>query len=278
MIVSIVELNGGLGNQMFIYAFYYALSKKASFWLTEIDVEASYTHHNGYELSSIFKKIPPIKKKYQRRIKKVHTTYLTKYIFRTVKENKSGIFQAVYSHCFPFIVYKGFWQSELYFKEYTSDIRNIFQFQFDYLNTKTKIIFDTITNCQSVSVHIRKGDYSFNEELNGACTLEYYINAIKIVEKKLENPVYFVFSDDLEWVKNNFVFINYYLIDWNKDTDSWQDMFLMSTCKHNIIANSTFSWWGAWLNKYEQKIVIAPKRWFKTWDAKDIVPQNWIKI
>ena len=133
----------------------------------------------------------------------------------------------------------------------------------------------------SVSLHIRRGDYLLpeNRELfGGICTLDYYRRAIDYILDKVKNPFFFIFSNDIVWVKENMNISNSLFITWNSGKDSWQDMFLMSKCKHNIIANSTFSWWGAWLNKNPQKIVISPSRFFNVSNNSDIVPDTWTSI
>ncbi len=111
--------------------------------------------------------------------------------------------------------------------------------------------------------------------------MDYYINAIDLISKKSGDPVLFVFSDDIPWVQENLkVPYNTHFIDWNSGDQSYEDLRLMSLCKHNIIANSSFSWWGAWLNTNDSKIVVAPAKWFAGTevDYSDIIPANWIKL
>ena len=110
------------------------------------------------------------------------------------------------------------------------------------------------------------------------CNLDYYKRAVEYIKVHIENPVFFVFSDDKEYVTNNLQVENAVYVDFNSGSDSWQDMFLMSQCKHNIIANSTFSWWGAWLNGNLGKIVVAPSRWMTTFENDEIIPPNWIRL
>ena len=112
----------------------------------------------------------------------------------------------------------------------------------------------------------------------GICTEMYYAKAITYICNKIDQPSFFVFSNEIDWVKNNVDIPNPTYIDFNNGADSWQDMFLMSQCKHNIIANSSFSWWGAWLNSGQEKLVIAPKKWFNNHEINDIVCESWIKI
>ena len=98
------------------------------------------------------------------------------------------------------------------------------------------------------------------------------------MNKKVQEPTYYVFSDDIDWVRENLDLPNAFFIDWNKGKDSWQDMMLMSHCRHHIICNSTFSWWGAWLNPHKEKMILAPEKWFKNIETPYIYPEEWIKI
>lgn len=143
-----------------------------------------------------------------------------------------------------------------------------------------------IINSNSISLHVRRGDYENNSSAKrlhgGICTLNYYKQAIELVASRIKNPVFFIFSNDLKWARENLELEKYkqVLVNLNKGNNSYKDMYLMSKCKHNIIANSSFSWWGAWLNANPKKIVICPKRWYnnKRLDSKDIVPESWIRI
>lgn len=133
-----------------------------------------------------------------------------------------------------------------------------------------------------MSIHIRRGDYlTFSTIYGGICTIEYYKKAVSYLCSALNNPVFVVFSDDMDWVRNNIYFpeeAKVHFVDFNRGKDSWQDMNLMSKCMHNIIANSTFSWWGAWLNENPEKIVICPDRLTQRGDSPDIFPEEWIKM
>lgn len=133
----------------------------------------------------------------------------------------------------------------------------------------------------AVSLHIRRGDYlepKHWENTGSVCQLPYYRNAIAAIKKELDNPVFYVFSDDLAWVKENLPLDNAVYIDWNKGNDSWQDMMLMSHCRRHIICNSTFSWWGAWLDPHKDKTVIVPERWFRHTETPYIYPEGWTKV
>ena len=136
----------------------------------------------------------------------------------------------------------------------------------------------------SVCIHIRRGDYVediITNQFHGVCNLDYYYRSIEYIASKIKNPYFFVFSDDPLWVKQNLILkypCDY--IDQNFGKKDYEDMRVISKCKHNIIANSSFSWWGAWLNINPNKIVIAPKNWFKSKaiNTKDLIPESWFKI
>ena len=175
----------------------------------------------------------------------------------------------------------GYWQSEKYFIEFAENIREDFTFKLPFSDQNAEIA-EQISQVTSISLHVRRGDYVTNPKnvFIGVCSPEYYQNAIKHIKNTVAKPVFFVFSDDIDWVKNNLaldkaaIFVNH-----NKGSESYNDMRLMSLCKHHIIANSSFSWWGAWLNPNPNKIVIAPKQWFAgRQDDRDLVPTNWLKI
>lgn len=178
---------------------------------------------------------------------------------------------------------KGYWASYKYFR----DIRDVLVEDFEFkseMNDKNKAMADKIisTDC-SVALHVRRGDYI---SLKGARAVfcspyedGYYNRAIFEVENKFENPFFFLFSDDPEWVRQN-IKVNHQsvVVNINSGSDSYWDMKLMSLCKHNIISNSTFSWWGAWLNQYPEKHVIAPRKWMNIKDFKleDTIPEDWL--
>ncbi|OAV72399.1 Glycosyl transferase family 11 [Bacteroidales bacterium Barb6] len=160
-------------------------------------------------------------------------------------------------------------------------LRKSFQFNRSLLSHKTNNILPDIESSQSVSIHIRRGDYLQGDNINvfvNLCASSYYKNAIHYIEENINNPSFFVFSNDIDWVKNNMDIPNATFVSWNKKEDSWQDMFLMSMCKHNIIANSSFSWWGAWLNNNEDKIIIALSRFLTTCENNDLIPKEWITL
>ena len=135
-----------------------------------------------------------------------------------------------------------------------------------------------IMESNSVSLHIRRGDYLDND-INCSLGLPYYNEAIKFINTNISNPSYFVFSDDIEWAKENIKQEQMEFIGWNKGGNSYIDMQLMSSCKHNIIANSSFSWWAAWLNSNPDKKIAAPQQWMRHLQKKaGIIPKGWIQF
>lgn len=177
----------------------------------------------------------------------------------------------------------GYWQSEKYFLDIESIIRKEFSVV-SPLTLTSQDLAERIQNCEAVSLHVRRGDYVSDPKTNsvhGVCGADYYSNAIDMICERIENPYFFIFSDDPDWACNNIkpnaptTYVRH--DDHSKD---YEDICLMSMCKHNIIANSSFSWWGAWLNENPEKIVIAPRKWFnsKDMDTRDLLPDKWHKL
>ena len=176
----------------------------------------------------------------------------------------------------------GYWQSERYFKSVETSIRQAFSFKIP-LDGKNTEVADKISKGNAVSLHIRRGDYANDQAthaVHGLLPMRYYQMAVTHAAQFLESPRFFVFSDDIGWARAN-LNLNYSceFIDHNRGADSYRDMQLMSLCDHHIIANSSFSWWGAWLNPDPGKIVIAPKEWFANAnDVSDLFPSGWVEI
>lgn len=169
----------------------------------------------------------------------------------------------------------GWFQNQKYFIEYENVIRKEF-----HLKEKIRIdkqLRDILVKENTVAVHIRRGDY---KKSNNILPLLYYERAFKYIKDRVEKPVFCVFSDEIDWVKRNLMIEGeYYFVNESHTLTDCEELIVMSHCKHDIIANSTYSWWGAWLNNFEKKIVIGPRKWFLHSKAEyDIMPDNWIKI
>ena len=177
--------------------------------------------------------------------------------------------------------YDGYWQNENNFLPIRDKILEVFSFP--QFNDKRNIeLAELITNKRAVSCHVRRGDY-LKDPLYGVCTSEYYVKAIDEINRKVSPDLYCVFSDDIKWCKENLGEIigkdkEIVFVDWNKGENSFRDMQLMSLCNHNIIANSSFSWWGAWLNNHDDKVVVAPNIWMNKPMVNDPLCDSWIKI
>jgi hypothetical protein len=173
----------------------------------------------------------------------------------------------------------GVWQSEKYFRDYEKNIRKEITLK-NAPSPEFERMKRQITQNQSVSIHVRRGDYvtkAKTNSLHGTCSPEYYRLAIKEISNNLTSPTFFIFTDDVTWTKENLqIKQNNIYVSGNKFSNA-EELILMSMCQHNIIANSTFSWWAAWLNTNPHKVVIAPKQWFatSTIDTKDLIPPNW---
>jgi len=291
----IVKLMGGLGNQMFQYAAGCCL---AHLHKTELKLDLSYLEadpankytkrHYALDVFNIHasmateKDIKPFLPLYRN---KYHSTLQRKLpiLFSKIVANESGHAFMKEFYSFPKNTYlNGFWQSELYFQPIKEILLNDFSIKQEP-DAANLALSEKMKSTNAVSLHIRRGDYVENKQANqfhGTCSLAYYHQAISYIKTVCESAHLFVFSDDVTWAKSN---LNSVLpvtyVDINASKPQF-DIWLMSLCKHNIIANSSFSWWGAWLNQHPNKLVIAPTQWFAGTEAQshNIYPQKWIMI
>lgn len=292
--IVISQIIGGLGNQMFQYAAGRALSLNNDVPLA-LDVCGfeNYRLHQGFELFKVFKCAPDIAT--QKDIYRVLGWRSGKIVRKIIMRPSGAIFRGrhliiePYCHYWPEIknvsrccYLAGYWQSEKYFKNVATTIRADFTFK-NSLSKLNAELAEQIRHVNSVSLHVRRGDYAKDLKTNathGLCSLDYYQTAIRCISDQIKQPHFFVFSDDIAWVQNNLqIGFPCQYVDHNQGVDSYNDMNLMSMCQHNIIANSSFSWWGAWLNPNPDKIVIAPQKWFANKNnVKDLFPQGWVTL
>jgi len=271
---------------MFQYAFYRALINRFDHVNADISGYKDYFLHNGLELENIFdislnKASSFYVKLYdtsnrQWYLRKIRRILGLKQAYK--EEQKPFQFDAgIFSYAGP-ALYWGYWQHEDYFVDIEQQIRMAFRFKkpLDQINTA---VLESIQKSNSVSIHIRRGDYLIDPVLGGLCTLNYYQTAIEVIASRVNQPEFFIFSDDINWCKTN-IKTGYptAFISGNGGTNSYIDMQLMSNCQHNIIANSSFSWWAAWLNDNPGKIIIGPKKWTNSKEPNQILPATWIKI
>lgn len=301
----IISVHGGLGNQMFQYAAGRNLSQKlkTSFKI-DYSINLTRTDFDPKDIPSIFDifnlagEMASLQEIEKFNIPN-NNNYVRKAIFR-IKNKYKNVFPTQYNYikesgfnfnkdilnlsdnCYLY----GYWQSEKYFKAVETLIRDDFRIDRP-LNGNNLKIAEKIINTESVSIHLRGRDYITKEKTNKVhftCNEQYYRRCISLIKAKIKDPFFFVFSDDPEWAKT-FLKTSHPLTfvegnSWNKT--NYEDLRLMSLCKHNIIANSSFSWWGAWLNKNAEKTVIAPAKWFAepklNKQTSDLVPDKWIRI
>lgn len=292
----IVELTGGLGNQLFQYASAKRLALRHNVELKispnfKNDIARQYklkyfdiseriaTENEIHKLTLYFKSYNQLKNKIYRKLQLLKPHYKRRVYTEKLFENDLGLLKASQN-----VYLIGNWANGLFFREIKGELLEIlklkpkFQTQ-AFLNYKLEI-----ENSNSISVHIRRGDYVTSEAANnllGVLSHDYYNRAITLLEERLSNFTLYIFSDDIEYVKRNFNFNAECVFIKHNDIQDYHELILMSYCKHNVIANSTFSWWGAWLNKNEKKLIIAPQKWYNDQTVQEyheehsFIPNSW---
>lgn len=290
-----VEIKGGIGNQLFQYAFARSLAIELN---DEIELDKSWYYWNSllkkntkrsFVLNSLNTRNVNIT---QKRLRYAFARTINKFKVvdfpftfnktRYIVEQKFGYDPNVYKADYENKYFIGFWQSYKYF----SNIRRILLSEIKpnfVLSPDSISLIKSARSTDSIAVHFRRGDYLINSKtrkFHGICSLDYYKNALDFISKNIRNPLFFVFSDDIKWVKGNFHFNSATIyIDSNYKVSDLESLWIMKNCKHFVIANSTFSWWGAWLSTNDHKIVVAPKKWFNNdVDTSDLIPKDWIRI
>jgi len=260
-----IKLLGGIGNNLFQIACAYAYSLKHNCELVLFKEKFGATHGSFDSYSSN--------------------------VLRNINFSDPNTIKQLSQYQEPFFNYQeipgfnvdlqlnGYFQTELYFKEYSQEILDLFSYPDNFIESIKKEYSDLL-NLNACSMHVRRGDYVHQPENHPTQSMNYYMKAIKQMPS---DSIFLIFSDDIEWCKQNFPDLpeKFYFIEGNKD---FEDLFLMTQCKNNIICNSSFSWWGAWLNKNQDKKIIAPlyTRWvgqaLSNLDTKDVIPKNWIQL
>lgn len=280
MIIS--QLKGGLGNQMFQYA----LGRKLSLQNNKVLIlDLSYVKKDSlrnYELVNLNIQAETSTKNQEQLFAKANKLQRFLPFYQLISEKSKRAADHKFAATAGFTYLDGYWQSEEYFKDIRKQLIKDFQLK-KPLDRASKKTLNLISKHNSVAVHSRRTDYVTNTAANkvhGVCSLAYYKKAIKYITKKIQEPHFFIFSDDINWVKNNLKLNNCFYMDKNPIEKGFKDLELMKNCKHFITANSSFSWWGAWLSENQNKIVVAPKPWFakKSLNEGDTVPIQWIRI
>ncbi len=275
----VVCIGDGLGNQMFQYAFYCGLQKQYPDNHVKVDIGNYYgsvNNHNGYELERVFGIKLPVcdertasaladftphsKHKLLNKIFQIRRIVFGNKDSFIVQDDPTVFYEEIFKlSTLKSYMFRGNWINENYFSNCREQLWQTFDFK-KVDDERNSRCLENIKNQNAVSIHVRRGDY-LTTKMN-QLTVNYYCSATEMIKQKTYNPVFYIFSDDIDFIKREFDFLNEenrVIVDWNKGEDSFRDMQLMSCCKHNIIANSTFSFWGAYLNQNEEKIVIAPK-------------------
>jgi hypothetical protein len=288
--VIIVRLRGGLGNQMFQYALGRRLSLERNVPLKldaspmEADSLRNFALH-GFRIQAAMAaatELPGLLRWPPRLVRKLawlgRVSGRMSLIFESGFRFDPAVLEAPGAVCLD-----GYWQSERYFDKYSDQIRSDFQL-LNPIGADRQASVALIRNTTAVSVHVRRGDYVTNPVTNsvhGTCTPDWYENAMSRMADAVASPTFFVFSDDPDWARDNLPSRwPCHFVEPRPDGRDFEDMHLMALCRHHILANSSFSWWGAWLNPDLGKRVIAPLRWFNDGliDTRDLVPERWQRI
>lgn len=284
----IVRFMGGLGNQMFQYAFGLAVEQRGID--VKYDISWMKYHSKKMEIQDVFcldlsGKIATIDECNELGYTRYDVYGRLRQIFNA---KKSFIYQrkAIDSILFDeSLMYKdntyfaGYFQCEQYFLSIKEQVKNVFKFNDSYVGDEVnnRELIKKIVTSESIALHIRRGDY-LNNNIYDALDDDYYRRAINKMHRIYTKPMFIIFSNDIPYCKDKYDDINAEFVDWNTGRFSWVDMYLMTLCKGVVIPNSTFSWWGAWLNDNVGKTVIAPRQWFRNIRSGDIVPDSWIRL
>jgi hypothetical protein len=282
----VVKLNGGIGAQMIQYSLgrYLSLLNGTELyldgsWFSEYNTDENFPR--DFKLNCLKVNYKLFNKKsilWRARLSKRNKLF-NPFAYKTVYEKDFSKFDDNILKLGNNIILDGYWNSYKYFE----NIKGVLSEELsprDQPNPNNKNCLNKIINTNAVSVHFRRGDYS-KTSFHGILNNSYYEAALNIIKQKVADPYLFIFSDEPEWVIRNFDFdLPYEIVDFNGNDNNYWDIELMKHCKHHIIANSSFSWWGAWLNSNASKIVIAPKIWIaeEKRQMKDFIPLNWIRI
>lgn len=287
--MKIVRIDGGLGNQMFCYAFAIALAETSK---DEVLIDSHrykfFPNHNGYELPRLFEiELGEATNRQLWGVTYPANSLIISRIFQRLPHRKSEI-RENYLKCYPEILsegrdgyYIGNWQWPGYFDAIHNNILDTFSYRIDLDERNRKLYDNLIEDAASVSLHVRRGDYLATPHYCGICDIEYYRRAIATAKRIIGVDGHFViFSNDVVWCTQHICPIlgkaKITVVDWNLGIDSYKDMRLMSACRVNIIANSSFSWWGAYLNRRNDKAVISPEKWINLPLEYRIQCDDWI--
>lgn len=266
--MKIVKFLGGLGNQLFQHAFFRNLQQNFPNVKADLSEFETYDRHNGYELERIFGIRHPEATAFERKLFDQRDRRWLQRKLRRLYGTKNGYYEEPVPFGYDADLlrdrqsryYWGYWQHIDYIKPVERQLRSDFTFT-AFTDGRDIELAQELATIGAVSVHVRRGDYIGDPVLGGICDEGYYHRALAHMQEQRPSPRFIFFSNDIPWCREKFPLPGAVYVDWNSGMDSFRDMQLMSLCKHHIIANSSFSWWAAWLNNRPDKIVVSPKRW-----------------
>ncbi len=284
----ITRLLGGLGNQMFQYAAGRALALRLKTnlcadlsWFDSFKFDTS----RSYKLDAFNAVLRKLSRQELGRFKIISLASRFGFFKGKYFREKQFNFDAAFSGLGDGVYLDGYWQTEKYFADFKDTVRNDFNLRYPLSREAADIHGQIKQAPASCAIHVRRGDYVLDAKTNkyhGVCSLAYYKKAAEYVKSRVGQVEFFVFSDDIPWAEQNLKFglMKFVDIPDEEGVKDQQEMTLMSKCQHQIIANSSFSWWGAWLNQNPDKIVVAPDKWFNNEkiNTQDLIPESWVKI
>jgi len=289
----IVKLKGGLGNQLFQYATGRGIAERTGMTL-KLDVSSyqsdalrnyrlrAYPVVDKFATAEEIECLNPSKAHYARWTASRIRNALKPYYGRSYLKERGFPFDPAILQVRQPVYLNGYWQSEKYF----ADIADVLVREFtpaSPLSPENEALVVRMAASSSVSLHIRRGDYVASPEalrVHGVVPLDYYRQAMSLMAGRVPGPHFFIFSDDMAWVQENLSADHpMTFVGSERSNQDYDDLRLMSCCRHHITANSSFSWWGAWLNRRPDKIVVAPQKWFAaSIDTRDLIPAGWIRV
>jgi hypothetical protein len=288
----LVKIVGGLGNQMFQYAVarHVAIKNNTQVKFKDFtqkegikrNFHLNFFKTKGSKISDIELNTLRLGNYVMNKFPNALTRRLGYSAYAEKTDNGAPFDQIVLKLRAPNIYLEGFWQSFKYFDEIAGTIKDDFTVS-TQPNDYSATMLGKIVSSNAVALHVRRGDYVSDKNTNayhGVCSIEYYQECIKYIKEHVEDPHFFLFSDEPDWALENIKTGCPTEVSYNPAELDYEDMRLMYSCKHFIIANSSLSWWGAWLSRSENKIVLAPKNWYQSTerDTSDLIPPSWIRI
>ena len=267
--MNFVEITGGLGNQMFQYTF--------SKFLEKITGQTSVLYLNFYD----YAKDDPTLSSRKFELDKFKTDFIS--VNGTINY-RSIVYESDFDESNPDIIldaFMGYWQNKIYLNEVSDIIKREFTFKDNYLSDMIKKVASEMYSQNSVSIHVRRSDYLTmqNASLFASLSPDYYEKGLNIISDECNSDLkVYVFSDDPDYIRENFDFLRAYVFEIMPVRSAYEDMYLMTMCKHHIIANSTFSWWGAVLSYHIEGMTIAPRTWYIGHPNPNLYLSNWITI